>query len=163
MRWITITLMLLFPLISKGQFDTEYKNEAGLHLTFAGNDGLGVTLRYKRQIFDLGMAKFEINTNNKNSITGRLGYEFIKLGIGRAELGTGIDVRYKGQDFKDFGQYRYWEVALEIPLEFRFRITPEITAYSGIAFSTFEYNSFLGKTGYNLNRAEIRLGVGYNF
>jgi len=161
MKWLSIALFLLLPLCSFSQVENPYANGVGINLTQSPRSGLGISFRYRRQIGNKGIAKFELNSNVSNSYGGRIGYEPFELRWKRLELGLGLDVKYGFTDFSRFGQSKSSEWTLELPIELRFNISPEYSIYSGFSLSQLLSSSVCNICHQTIS--EIRLGLGYNF
>ena len=162
MRYILIISLCFTPLFIQAQEEHNFNNEIGINLTYNPIDGMATTFRYRKDFTNAGVLKFELNSNWNNTFIGRIGYEFLQLRLGRFELGTGIDLKYKNKDFTEIGSLRYQELSVELPIELRYRLSNKFSIYSGISFSErlASRNPFLGSHD---TTAEIRLGLGYRF
>jgi len=163
MKWLSVVFLVLLPFWSIAQNENPYQSEVGFNFTYNGEDGLGISARYKRQIAGRGIAKLEFNTNGNNTYIGRIGYEPLQIHWDKIELGLGLDLKYEVNDFSEFGQERFSDLALEFPIELRYNISDEYSIYSGLSFSTLLHN---GCSVCNINPhpvSEIRLGLGYKF
>ncbi len=162
MKWLFNIMFIALPVLTVAQSDAPSKNGIGVHLTYDKEGGIGTSLRYKRQLANRGIMKFEFQTNSNGKYIGRVGYEFIQIRNGKFELGMGLDLRYKFENLKKYGQPNYKEYALEFPIELRYHISPKFTIQAGVS-----YSKRLGSNNdvYNQSRSgtEFRLGTIYNF
>ena len=99
MKWLAVLVVFLIPLFLFSQKEHLYQNEIGIHNTQTYSGGPGVSLRYRRQLSDKGIAKFEFNTNNRNTFFFRIGYEPFLLNWKKIELGLGVDLKFEISDY----------------------------------------------------------------
>ena len=163
MNKILVFCFLFFiPLFLHAQEVDEFNNEFGINLTYNSPDGIGMSFRYRKDFRNAGILKLEANTDFYNTFIGRIGYEFLQLRMGKLELGTGFDLKYKNKDLIDAVSDNYQELSLELPLELRFQVSDKVILHAGGSFGQrlTSKNDYGGAFD---SRSELRFGVGYRF
>lgn len=162
MKYMLAFLMALAPFFIQAQEERKFDDEFGVHLTYNGNDGAGVSLRYRKGLKNAGMLKFEVNSNLKDAWIGRLGYELIRADWGNVELSLGLDLKYKYLNYSKYNLDSNHEVAFEFPIDFRWKLSEEFSLQVGTSLSQrlWRKNNLPES---NHRASEIRVGFGYKF
>ena len=162
MKYISVALLCSFPFFIQAQEIHDFDKEIGVNLTYNPIDGMATTIRYRKDLRKGGVFKLELNSNFQNAFVGRVGYEFLQFRLGRFELGTGLDLKYATRNYSQIEGVRSQELHLELPIELRFKLTDNISAYGGMSLGTRLISKNLN-VRYQDKVSEIRFGLGYRF
>jgi opacity protein-like surface antigen len=162
MKWTFCFFTLLLPYLASSQSENSFKNGIGINLTYDGQTGIGSSLRYTKQMGDHGIIKFEFKTNWQYEVAGRIGYEFLQFRLNKFELGLGLDVKYRHENRSRYGLSNFNELALELPVELRFHISPQYTIQTGMSIAR-RLTSTEAEFNKRSSFVELRLGMNYRF
>ena len=162
MKYIFVIFLCSCPFFIQAQAIHDFGQEIGVNLTYNPIDGMATTVRYRKDFTKGGVLKLELNSNFQNAFVGRIGYEFLQFRLGRFELGTGLDLMYATRNYSQIEGVRSKELHLELPIELRYKLTDNISAYSGMSLGTRLISKNLN-VRYQDTVSEIRFGLGYRF